>query len=50
MDYPINYKGKVIPAEVKSGASGKMRSLNIFMNLSDNQLSRKILLWHVGCI
>lgn len=35
LDYLLNYKGKVIPVEVKSGASGKMRSLNIFMNLSD---------------
>lgn len=35
LDYLINYKGKVIPVEVKSGATGKMRSLNIFMNLSN---------------
>ena len=35
LDYLINYKGQVIPVEVKSGASGKMRSLNIFMNVSD---------------
>lgn len=35
LDYLINYKGKVIPVEVKSGAAGKMRSLSIFMNLSN---------------
>jgi hypothetical protein len=35
LDYLINYEGKVTPVEVKSGASGKMRSLNIFMNLSN---------------
>ena len=39
LDYLINYKGKLIPVEVKSGASGKMRSLNIFMNLSDLSLA-----------
>ena len=39
LDYLINYKGKLIPVEVKSGASGKMRSLNIFMNLSDISLA-----------
>lgn len=35
LDYLINCEGKVTPVEVKSGASGKMRSLNIFMNLSN---------------
>jgi len=34
IDYLINHKGRVVPVEVKSGSSGKMRSLKIFMNLS----------------
>jgi predicted AAA+ superfamily ATPase len=32
IDYLINYDGKIIPIEVKSGSSGKMKSLKIFMN------------------
>lgn len=39
IDYLINYKGKIIPVEVKSGSSGKMRSLRIFMNLSGNSIA-----------
>ena len=35
LDYLINFNSKTVPVEVKSGASGRMRSLNIFMNLSD---------------
>ena len=31
VDFVVNYKGKVIPIEVKSGAVGKLRSLHQFM-------------------
>ncbi len=39
IDYLINHNGKVVPVEVKSGSSGKMRSLKIFMNIHDNKLA-----------
>lgn len=32
VDYLIEQEGDVIPVEVKSGSSGKMQSLNIFMD------------------
>jgi hypothetical protein len=39
IDYLINYKGKIIPIEVKSGSSGKMRSLKIFMNSAKTDIA-----------
>lgn len=32
IDYIINYNGKIIPIEVKSGKDGRLRSLHIFMD------------------
>jgi uncharacterized protein len=31
VDYLMEQDGKIIPVEVKSGGSGKMQSLNLFM-------------------
>jgi len=39
IDYLINYNGKIIPIEVKSGSSGKMRSLKIFMNSAKTDIA-----------
>lgn len=39
IDYLVNYKGKIIPIEIKSGLSGRMRSLYAFMNSSKNNLA-----------
>ena len=35
IDYLYNFNGKLIPVEVKSGASGKLKSLQIFLENSD---------------
>jgi len=32
VDYVIQYGGKIIPIEVKSGTSGKMQSMHLFLN------------------
>ena len=42
IDYLINYNGKVIPVEVKSGSSGKMKSLKIFMNLVKTDIAIRL--------
>lgn len=39
IDYLINYDGKIIPIEVKSGSSGKMKSLKIFMNTAKTNIA-----------
>lgn len=39
IDYLINHNGRVVPVEVKSGSSGKMRSLKIFMDLSKSNIA-----------
>ncbi|MCL6494926.1 MAG: AAA family ATPase [Ignavibacterium sp.] len=39
IDFIKNYNGKIIPIEVKSGSSGKMRSLKIFMNSAKGDLA-----------
>lgn len=39
IDYLINHKGKIIPVEVKSGSAGRMKSLNIFMNLAKTDIA-----------
>ena len=31
VDYVVNIEGKIIPIEVKSGATGRLRSLQLFM-------------------
>ncbi len=35
IDYLYNFNGRLIPVEVKSGASGKLKSLQIFLDNSD---------------
>lgn len=39
IDYLLNHNGKIIPIEVKSGSSGKMKSLKIFMNAAKTDLA-----------
>lgn len=36
VDYVLPYEGKLIPIEVKSGKSGKLKSLHLFMDRSPN--------------
>lgn len=42
IDYLINHKGKIIPVEVKSGSAGRMKSLNIFMNLAKTDVAIRL--------
>jgi predicted AAA+ superfamily ATPase len=39
VDYIYPYMGKVIPIEVKSGSSGKLKSLHLFMDKTSHQLA-----------
>ena len=39
VDYIYPFKGKVIPIEVKSGPTGKLKSLHLFMEMSNNDLA-----------
>lgn len=39
VDFVINYKGKIIPIEVKSGGAGKLRSLHQFMDEAPHQMA-----------
>jgi predicted AAA+ superfamily ATPase len=39
IDYLINHNGSIIPIEVKSGSSGKMKSLKIFMNSTKTDIA-----------
>jgi uncharacterized protein len=39
VDYIITHKGRVIPIEVKSGATGRLRSLHAFMDRSDQDIA-----------
>tara|TARA_A100000171_G_C2121656_1_gene141130 strand:- start:31 stop:1395 length:1365 start_codon:yes stop_codon:yes gene_type:complete len=39
VDFVINYKGKIIPIEVKSGAAGKLRSLHQFMEEAPHEMA-----------
>jgi predicted AAA+ superfamily ATPase len=39
LDFVFNYNGHLIPIEVKSGPTGKLRSLHIFMDQSPVQLA-----------
>ncbi len=39
VDYVIQYNGKVIPIEVKSGSSGRLRSLHQFMDAASHDIA-----------
>lgn len=39
IDYLHRYNGNLVPIEVKSGATGKLRSLHLFMDLAPHQLA-----------
>lgn len=42
IDYVFQYKGQLIPVEVKSGAIGKLRSLHQFMDQSPGELAVRV--------
>ena len=42
VDFVINLNGKIIPIEVKSGAAGRLKSLNIFLQERDLPLGVKV--------
>jgi len=42
LDFLIDWQGKLIPIEVKSGKTGSMKSLFIFMNSSEAELAVRI--------
>lgn len=42
IDYVISLNGKIIPVEVKSGTTGSMKSLQLFLNLKKSDLGLKI--------
>ena len=42
VDFIINYNGKIIPVEVKSGSTGKMKSLHYFMDQSESEVAVRI--------
>ncbi|NOR45306.1 MAG: DUF4143 domain-containing protein, partial [Candidatus Delongbacteria bacterium] len=42
VDFIINYNGKIIPVEVKSGSTGKMKSLHYFMDQSESKIAVRI--------
>ena len=39
VDFVYPYKGKLIPIEVKSGATGKLRSLHQYMNVASHKMA-----------
>lgn len=39
LDYIVQYKGKIVPIEVKSGAVGTLKSLKLYMELSNLPLA-----------
>lgn len=39
IDYLINHNGRIIPVEVKSGSSGRMKSLKIFMDFAKTDIA-----------
>ena len=39
VDYLIQYDGKIIPVEVKSGTEGKLKSLHLFMDLAPHKMA-----------
>ena len=42
VDYLFSYKGKLIPIEVKSGATGTLRSLAIFMDVAPHNMAVRL--------
>ena len=42
VDYLCNFDGEVIPVEVKSGATGRLRSLHLYMEESDSNLAIRL--------
>lgn len=42
VDYIINYNGKLIPVEVKSGKEGKLKSLHLFMDESPGTIAIRL--------
>ena len=42
IDYIKLFEGKIIPIEVKSGADGKLKSLQIFMDMAPHNLAVRI--------
>jgi len=42
IDYLIEHRGKLIPVEVKSGSSGAMRSLGIFMDMAPHEIAVRL--------
>jgi uncharacterized protein len=47
MDYVIKWNGKLIPIEVKSGATGKLKSLHAYMDDSDGNMAVRV---HSGAL
>jgi uncharacterized protein len=42
VDYLIQYRDKIIPIEVKSGSTGSLKSLHLFMALKKHQIAVRI--------
>ncbi len=42
VDFVIHHDGKIIPIEVKSGATGTLRSLHLFMDASPHHLAVRL--------
>jgi predicted AAA+ superfamily ATPase len=42
VDYLFSYKGKLVPIEVKSGATGTLRSLAVFMDLAPHNIAVRL--------
>ncbi len=42
IDYVIPFNGKLIPIEVKSGKTGKLKSLHIFMNKTNHNMAVRL--------
>ena len=42
VDFLYNFDGQMIPVEIKSGQSGKLRSLNQFLEMSETQIAVRL--------
>jgi len=42
VDYLFSYKGKLVPIEVKSGATGTLRSIGVFMDLAPHNMAIRL--------
>jgi hypothetical protein len=42
VDFVINYEGRVIPIEVKSGTTGRLRSLHAFMDMAEHDTAIRL--------